>query len=67
MEWKELIHLQKMVIAKKSLYSAMQSLYEKDEVFAQPHITADSGSKVAYHSEISEAQQIKAACKRRTR
>ena len=49
-----------------SLYYAMQSLYEKDKVFALQYIAADGGSKVTYCSEISEEQRMKFACKRRT-
>ena len=37
-----------------SLYCAMQSLYEKDKVFALQYTAADGDSKVTYHSEISE-------------
>ena len=52
---------------RKSLYCAMQSLYEKDKVFALQYIAADGGSKVTYRSEVSEEQWMKAACKRRER
>ena len=37
-----------------SLYCAMQSLYEKDKVFALQYIATDGDSKVTYHSEIFE-------------
>ena len=50
---------------RKSLYYAMQSLYEKDKVFALQYIAADGGSKTTYHLEMSEEQRIKAACKRK--
>ena len=50
---------------RKSLYCAMQSLYEKDKVFALQYIAADGGSKVSYRSEISEEQRMKTACKRK--
>ena len=52
---------------RKSLYCAMQSLYEKDKVFALQYIAADGGSKVSYRSEISEEQRMKAAYKRKAR
>ena len=45
----------------------MQSLYKKDEVFALQYIAADGGSKTSYHSEISEEQRMKAACKKKMR
>ena len=50
---------------RKSLYCTMQSLYEKDEVFALQYIAADGGSKATYRSETSEEQRMKAACKKR--
>ena len=52
---------------RKSLYYAMQSLYEKDKVFALQYIAADGGSKTTYCSETSEEQRMKAACKRKAR
>ena len=52
---------------RKSLYCAMQSLYEKDKVFALQYIAADGGTKTSYHSEISEEQRMKAVCKRKMR
>ena len=45
----------------------MQLLYEKDKVFTLQDIAVDGGSKVSYRSEISEEQQMKAACKRKAR
>ena len=41
---------------KKSLYCAMQSLYEKDKIFALQYIAADGVSKITYHSDVSEEQ-----------
>ena len=52
---------------RKSLYCAMQSLYEKDEVLALQYIAADGGSKTTYRSETSEEHWMKAACKRKAR
>jgi len=52
---------------KKSLQCAMQSLYEKDKVFALQYIAADGGFKTTYRSDVSEEQRMKAACKRRAR
>jgi len=46
------------------LLCAMQSLYEKDKIFALQYIAADGGSKIIYCSDASEGQQMKAACKR---
>ena len=41
---------------KKSLFCAMQSLYEEDNIFVQQYIAADGGSKITYRSEASEEQ-----------
>ena len=51
---------------RKSLYCAMQSLYEKDKVFALQYVAADGGSKVSYQCQ-SEEQQVKAVCRRKAR
>ena len=53
---------------RKSLYCAMQSLYEKDKVFALQYIALMVALKyVSYCSEISEEQRMKAAYKRKAR
>ena len=45
----------------------MQSLYEKDKIFALQYIAADGSSKITYRSDASEEQRLKAACKRKAR
>ena len=39
---------------KLSLYAAMQSLYEKDKMFALQYIVAEDGSKITYRSPVDE-------------
>ena len=53
-----------MVIVKENLCTVQCNHYK---VFTLQYIAADGGSKVSYHSEISEEQRMKAACKRKAR
>jgi len=48
---------------KHSLYAAMQSLYEKDKVFALQYIAAEGGSKITYRGTMDEKQRSQAAMK----
>jgi hypothetical protein len=50
---------------KPSLYAAMQSLYEKDKMFALQYIAAEDGSKITYRSPLDEEQRSQAAVRRR--
>ena len=40
---------------------AMQSLYEKDKMFALQYIAAEDGSKITYRSPVDEEQRSQAA------
>ena len=51
---------------KISLYGAMQSLYEKDKMFALQYITATEGLKISYRSDVDQAQRSNSAFKRKT-
>ena len=50
---------------KLSLYAAMQSLYEKDKMFALQYIAAEDGSKITYRSPVDEQQRSQAAVRRK--
>ena len=50
---------------KISLYGAMQSLYEKDKMFALQYITATDGLKISYRSDVDQAQRSNSAFKRK--
>ena len=50
---------------KQSLYVAMQSLYEKDKVFALQYIASEGGSKISYRGVRDEEHRSKAAVKRK--
>ena len=50
---------------KLSLYAAMQSLNEKDKMFALQYITVEDGSKITYLSSVDEEQRSQAAMRRR--
>jgi len=41
----------------------MQSLYEKDKVFALQYIAAEGGSKITYRGTMDEKQRSQAAMK----
>ena len=50
---------------KPSLYAAMQSLYEKDNLFALQYIAAVSETKITYRSPMDEEQRSQASIKRK--
>ena len=50
---------------KPSLYAAMQSLYEKDKMFALQYIASENGSKITYRSPLDEEQRSQVAVKRK--
>jgi len=43
----------------------MQSLYEKDKIFALQYITATDGLKISYHSAADQTQGSNSALKRK--
>ena len=49
----------------KSLYAAMQSLCEKDKMFALQFIAAEEGSKITYRSPLDEEHRSQVAIKRK--
>ena len=50
---------------KPSLYAAMQSLYEKDKMFALQYIAAEDGYKIMYRSRVDEEQRSQVAVRRK--
>ena len=41
---------------------AMQSLYEKDKVFAIQHLVSKEGSKISYRDTLEEARRAQLNC-----
>ena len=50
------------IYIKLSLYAAMQSLYEKDKMFALQYIAAEDGSKITYRSPVDEEHAALTSC-----
>ena len=50
---------------KLSLYAAMQSLYEKDKMFALQYIAAEDESTITYQSPVDEERRSQAAMRRK--
>ena len=52
---------------KISLYGAMQSLYEKDKMFALQYITATDGLKISYQGAADQTKRSNSSLKRKAR